>query len=107
LAWRYTKKAIVYMCEVARRHDAHFAIVPITPNTPRYGDILRRFAAAAGIDFVDTSALTMAEAPLWLPGDGHFSPLGARRFAERAAAYVAAHAGGSTTGGTATAPAQK
>jgi len=91
LAWRYTRKAIVYMREVSRRHDARFAIVPITPNTARYGDILRRFAAQENIDFIDTSALTMADASLWLPWDGHLSDAGARRFAELAAAYVAAH----------------
>ena len=91
LAWRYTKKAIVYMREVSRRHGARFVIVPITPNTARYGDILRRFAAQENIDFIDTSALTMAHASLWLPRDGHLSDAGARRFAELAAAYVAAH----------------
>ena len=37
LAWRYTKKAIVYMREVARRHDARFAIIPITPPPPGSG----------------------------------------------------------------------
>jgi hypothetical protein len=91
LGWRYTEKAILYMREVARRHGAHFAIVPITPLRPRYQEILRRFAASAGIDFIDTSALVRADAALWLPGDHHLSPLGARRFAELAAAYVAAH----------------
>ena len=91
LAWGYTKKAIVYMREVSRGHDARFVIVPITPNTPRYGDILRRFAAQEEIDFIDTSALTMGNPTLWLPGDGHLSPAGARRFAELVAAYVAAH----------------
>ena len=40
LAWRYTKKAIIYMREVARRQDARFVIVPITPTTPRHGEIL-------------------------------------------------------------------
>jgi hypothetical protein len=89
--WRYTKKAILYMREVSRRHDARFAIVPITPTTPRHGDILRRFAAEEEIDFIDTSGLTMADTSLWLPGDHHFSPAGARRFAELAAAYVEAH----------------
>ena len=44
LEWRYTEKAILYMREVSRRHGARFAIAPIVPNTPRYGQILRRFA---------------------------------------------------------------
>jgi hypothetical protein len=91
LAWRYTKKAIVYMRGIARRHDARFVIVPIVPTIPGDGDILRRFAAQEGIDFIDTSALTVAETSLWLPRDGHLSPAGARRFAELVAAYVATH----------------
>jgi hypothetical protein len=91
LGWRYTKKAILYMRDFSRRQGARFAIVPITPTTARHQEILRRFAAVEGIDFVDTAALTVAEGSLWLAGDGHFSPEGAQRFAERAAAYVAAH----------------
>ncbi len=91
LGWRYTKKAILYMRDVSRRHDARFVIVPITPTTTRHQEILRRFAAEEHIDFIDTSALTVAEASLWLPGDGHLSPAGAQRFAELAAAYVATH----------------
>jgi hypothetical protein len=90
LGWRYTEKAILYMREVARQHGARFAIVPITPLTPRHGEILLRFATSAGIDFIDTSALVRADASLWLPGDEHLSPAGARRLAELAAAYVAA-----------------
>jgi hypothetical protein len=91
LAWRYTEKAILYMRAVAQRHDARFVIVPITPLTPRYREILRRIAIQAGIDFIDTLALTGVDPSLWLPEDGHLSPAGARRFAELAAAYVAAH----------------
>jgi hypothetical protein len=91
LAWQYTRKAIRYMDGLSRRHGARFVIVPITPNTPRLGEILRDFAREAAIDFVDTADLTMrADLSLWLPGDGHLSAAGARRFAERAAAYVAA-----------------
>jgi len=91
LGWRYTEKAIVYMREIAQRQGARFVIVPITPMTPSYPEILRRFAAREHIDFVDTSRFTTAMAALWLPGDGHPSPAGARQFAELAAAYVSAH----------------
>ena len=91
LAWRYTEKASLYMRAVAQRHEARFVIVPITLLTPRYQEILRRIATQAGIDFIDTSALTRADPSLWLPVDDHLSPAGARRFAELAAAYVAAH----------------
>ena len=91
LEWRYTKKAILYMRDVSGRHGARFAIVPITPSTARHQEILRRFATVEGIDFLDTAALTVANESLWLAGDGHFSPEGARRFAELAATYVLAH----------------
>lgn len=90
LAWRYTEKAILYMRAVAQRHGARFAIAPITPNTPRQGEILRGIADRSGIDFIDTSALRGSDAALWLPGDGHFSPTGARRFAELIAAHLTA-----------------
>jgi hypothetical protein len=94
LGWRYAEKAILYMHALARRHGARLVIVPITPLTPRYAEILRGIATRGRIDFIDTSALVRADASLWLPGDEHLSPLGARRFAELAAAYVAAHPAG-------------
>lgn len=88
LQWKYTKKAIAYMQHVAERHGAELVVVPITPFSPRPREILRAVAADQGLPFLDTSALTIADASLWLPGDGHFSPAGAERLAEILAAHV-------------------
>ena len=80
-------------CTCARSRAGTTPVSPLSPSRPPLpaSGILRRFAAPEGIDFIDTSAVTMADASLWLPRDGHLSPAGARRFAELAAAYVATH----------------
>ena len=88
LAWRYTKKAIAYMQYVATKHGAQLVIAPITPFSTHDHKRLREIAAEYGLPFLDTSALTSADASLWLPRDGHLSPEGARRFAEILAAYA-------------------
>ena len=86
--WRYTKKAIAYMQHVAAKHGAEFVIAPITPFDRRKAEILRATAKTHGLSLVDTTSLTMADASLWLPRDGHFSPAGARRMAELLASYA-------------------
>ena len=68
----------------AEKHGARMLVVPLAPNTPRHVEILRSIAADLDLPFLDTSALP-ADASLWLPGDGHFSPAGARRMAEMVA----------------------
>ena len=88
LEWRYTKKAIAYMQYVAAKHGAELVIAPITPFNGRDDEILRATAKAYGLPLVDTSSLTIADASLWLPRDGHFSPTGARRMAELLADYA-------------------
>ena len=88
LEWRYTKKAIAYMQYVAAKHGAQLVIAPISPFSRRDHEILRRTAKAYGLPFLDTSSLTVADASLWLPRDGHFSPAGARRMAELLAEYA-------------------
>jgi hypothetical protein len=88
LEWRYTKKAIAYMQYVAAKHGAQLVIAPISPFGGRDHEILRRTAKAYGLPFLDTSAFTVADASLWLPRDGHFSPAGARRMAELLAEYA-------------------
>jgi hypothetical protein len=89
LGWQYTRKAIAYMHWLSARHDAELAIVPIVPHHPHYREILSRIAAELGVTYLDTDAFTSADRSLWLPGDGHFSVLGAQRMA----ALVAAHVG--------------
>jgi lysophospholipase L1-like esterase len=88
LEWRYTKKAIAYMQYVAAKHGAQLVIAPISPFGGRDFEILRRTATAYGLPLVDTSSFTVADASLWLPRDGHFSPAGARRMAELLADYA-------------------
>ena len=84
LGWQYTRKAIAYMQHVSDKHGARLLVVPLAPRTPRHVEILRAIAADLDLPFLDTSALPADEA-LWLPGDGHFSPAGARRMAEMVA----------------------
>jgi lysophospholipase L1-like esterase len=84
LGWQYTRKAIAYMQHVSEKHGARLVVVPLAPRTPRHIDIVRQIAADLGLPFLDTSALA-ADDSLWLPGDGHFSPAGARRMAEMVA----------------------
>lgn len=88
LEWRYTRKAIAHMHRLAGAHGAQLVMAPITPYNRRQREILRAIAAKEGLPLLDTSALAPNDATLWLPGDGHFSPPGARRFAEILAAYV-------------------
>jgi lysophospholipase L1-like esterase len=54
--------------------------------------LVRGIARDYGLPFLDTSALTSAEDALWLPGDGHLSPEGARRLAAIVAASLKAAA---------------
>ena len=89
LAWRYTRKAIAYMQHVAARNGAQLVIAPITPTNTRHFEMLRATATEYGLPLVDTSALARDPAN-WLPGDGHFSPAGARRMAELVAARIRA-----------------
>ena len=84
LGWQYTRRAIAYMQHVADKHGARMLVVPLAPRTPRHVEILRSIAADLDLPFLDTSALP-ADESLWLPGDGHFSPAGARRMAEMVA----------------------
>jgi hypothetical protein len=89
LEWRYTAKAIDYMRQVAARHGAELVVAPIVPSDGRYREALRAAIAELELPFLDTSALTWADDPsLWLPNDGHFSPAGARRYAEILADHV-------------------
>jgi hypothetical protein len=88
LEWRYTKKAIAYMQYVAAKHGAELVVAPITPFDRRDAEILGATAKAYGLPLVDTASLTIADAALWLPRDGHFSPTGARRMAELLAPYA-------------------
>lgn len=88
LEWRYTKKAIAYMQYVAAKHGAELVIAPISPFSRRDHEILGTTAKAYGLPLLDTSSLTIADASLWLPRDGHFSPAGARRMAELLADYA-------------------
>jgi hypothetical protein len=66
---------------------AQLVVAAITPDNRRQYDLVRGIMRDYGLPFLDTSALTSAEAALWLPGDGRPSPEGARRLA----AIVAAH----------------
>ena len=84
LGWQYTRKAIAYMRYVSEKHGARMLVVPLSPRAPRHVEILRAIAADLSLPFLDTSALA-ADDSLWLPGDGHFSPAGARRMAEMVA----------------------
>jgi hypothetical protein len=88
LGWRYTRKAIAYMKYVSAQHGARMLVVPITPTDARHLEIVRGIAAALDLPFLDTSALPR-DPSLWLPGDGHFSPAGARRVAEMVAEGLA------------------
>jgi len=89
LGWRYTRHAILYMQEISRRAGTTLVIVPLTPNRPRQYRILEKIAAESGLPLLDTTSLDARDASLWLPGDGHFSPAGARRLAELEAAFLA------------------
>ena len=69
-------------CSTWRRSTVpQLVIAPISPFSRRDHEILRTTAKAYGLPLLDTSSLTVADASLWLPRDGHFSPAGARRMA--------------------------
>jgi len=84
IGWQYTRKAIAYMQYVAEGHGARLLVVPITPKNPRHHEIVRAIADERSLPFLDTSAMP-GNPSLWLPGDSHFSPAGARRMAEMVA----------------------
>jgi hypothetical protein len=88
VGWRYTRKAITYMKYVSDQHGARMLVVPITKTEAHHLEILRGIAAELDLPFLDTSALPR-DPSLWLPGDGHFSPAGARRMAETVAERLA------------------
>ena len=88
LGWQYTRKAIAYMHWLSVRHNAELVIVPIVPSRPHYREILSRIAAELAVAYLDTSAFTLADQSLWLPGDGHFSVLGAQQMAAAVAAHI-------------------
>jgi hypothetical protein len=86
LGWRYTKKAILYMNHISERAGARFLIAPITPQNKRHREILARFARERELRLIDLSRVDLSDASLFLPGDGHLSPVGARVIAEIVAA---------------------
>jgi hypothetical protein len=88
LEWRYTAKAIDYMRHVAARHGGELVVAPILPSDGRHRETLRAAIAELDLPFLDTSALTWADPSLWLANDGHFSPAGARRYAEILADHI-------------------
>lgn len=90
LAWRYTRHALGYMQFLSERAGAQLVVAAITPSNRRQYDLVRGIARDYGLPFLDTSGLTAAEGALWLSGDGHPSPEGARRLAAIVAAYLKA-----------------
>jgi len=78
LGWRFTKKAIRYMADLAKGHGAQLIVVPIAPANNEHVDMLQRFAATEHIAFVDTGTLFSSDPSLFLTGDGHFSEKGAK-----------------------------
>jgi hypothetical protein len=90
VAWRYTRHAIGYMKFLSDRAGAQLMVGAITPGNRRQYDLVQDIAREYGLPFLDTSAFTAADATLWLPGDGHPSPAGARRLAALVAAQVRA-----------------
>jgi hypothetical protein len=93
LAWRYTRHALLYMQFLTERARAQLVVVALTPANRRQHELLREIAHEAGLPFLDTAAFTAADTRLWLRGDGHLSPEGARQLAGLMAAYVNAPAG--------------
>jgi len=75
------------MREVARGGGATLVVVPITHRPAQYR-IVEQLAAELGLPFLDTQSLDAADASLWLPRDGHFSPEGTRRLAELEAEFL-------------------
>lgn len=88
LGWRYTKKAILYMKNIAAKHNAEFVIAPIA-DQHQY-EILQKIAREYDLPFVDTRPL-MSSPSSWLPRDGHLSPAGARTLAELVSDYIRRH----------------
>jgi hypothetical protein len=92
LEWKFTKKAILYMRHLADRHGARFVMAPITPTDRRHYAILSNLAREHGIEFVNTSAITVvADRSLFLVEDGqsgHFSEKGAHEMAMTVCEYL-------------------
>ena len=88
LAWRYTKQAILYMDAVAKSHQAKFVIVPIIMAQKQYYDILKRFAAQHGVLFAEKSEVYNWPSTHFLPGDGHFTGVGANAMAKLVSDYL-------------------
>ncbi len=88
VAWRYTRHAIGYMQFLRQQGGAQLVVVAITPGNRRQYELVQGIAHDYGLPFLDTSPLSSADATLWLPGDGHPSPEGARRLAAIVAAYL-------------------
>jgi hypothetical protein len=86
LGWRYTEHALAYMKYLSEKNGARLLMAPI--GNDRQVAILREIARRHGIEFVDPSGLRSTPTPSFLPGDGHFSPDGARRMAELIAARI-------------------
>jgi hypothetical protein len=87
LGWQYTRKAIAFMKHVAQREGATLLVVPITYRSPHHAALIRAIARDLDLPFLDAAPLAPDPAN-WLPGDGHFSPTGARRMAEMVAAHL-------------------
>lgn len=83
LSWRFTKYLILKMNYLAKKNGAEFVIVPITPRLKKHHEILKNFANANNIAFIDTAKVIDFEnnPSFFLPVDTHFSPEGAQRMA--------------------------
>jgi hypothetical protein len=82
LGWRYLKKCIQYMDQVARTHHARFVMAPIIPDNAHHRTILTKTALTHKIPLIDTRGIVSSNPRLFLSGDGHFSPHGAKAMAE-------------------------
>jgi hypothetical protein len=58
---------------IAEGQGSSFVRVQGVADNRRQYDLVRGIARHYGLPFLDTSALTSADAALWLPGDGHLS----------------------------------
>lgn len=91
IGWRYTRKAIAYMNNVAAQHEAKFIIVPVPPMNNRLPAmnkrliaILKDIAVEQAIPLVDIASLDPSDpsnAVFFLPRDGHLSEKGANAMA--------------------------
>jgi lysophospholipase L1-like esterase len=73
---------------LSTRAGAQLVVAAIAPVNRRQYDLVQGIARDYGLPFLDTSALVASDETLWLPGDGHPSPEGARRLAAIVAAYL-------------------